>query len=263
MIKVLSWNVGGIRACLKKGFLDWLKEYSPDILGLQETKVRPEQIDEEFLETLKPEGYANTIWNPAEKSGYSGTALFTKKQPVLIKKGFDIPEFDGEGRIIIARYEDFISPFTLFNIYFPNGQMSEERLKYKMDFYDAFLEYADALIKRGENLIIIGDFNTAHNEIDLKNPKQNENYSGFLPVERTWIDKFISHGYSDTFRVLHPDSIEYSWWTYRFNARERNIGWRIDYVFVSQGLLPRVKESFILKDVSGSDHCPVGIILDV
>ena len=263
MIKILSWNVGGIRACLKKGFLTWLKEYSPDILGLQETKVKPEQIDEEYKEALVPQGYAPTIWNPAEKSGYSGTALFTKKEPVMIQKGFNIPAFDNEGRIIIAKYEGYGLPFYIFNIYFPNGQMSDERLKYKMDFYDAFLKYADDLVKSGENLVIIGDLNTAHKEIDLKNPKQNENYSGFLPIERAWIDKFISHGYSDTFRTLHPGSIEYSWWTYRFNARQKNIGWRIDYVFVNNEFLPKVKDSFILKDVQGSDHCPVGILLDI
>lgn len=257
MLKILSWNVNGLRACLKNGFMNWLLEYKPDILGLQETKVLPEQIKKDYPDFMEIKDY-QIIWNPAKRPGYSGTILLTKKQPIEVTKGFGIEEFDNEGRIIIAKYEKF----TLMNIYYPNGQMSEERLNYKLRFYDAFLDYADSLKNKGENLVIMGDFNTAHKEIDLKNPKENENYSGFLPVERAWIDKFISHGYVDTFREFHPEPGQYSWWTYRFKARERNIGWRIDYFFVNKEVMPRVKDSFILKDVMGSDHCPVGIYLD-
>jgi len=257
MLKILSWNVNGFRACLKNGFMDWFLEYQPDILGLQETKALPEQIQKDYPAFMEIKNY-HTIWNPAQRPGYSGTILLTKKEPVEVKKGFGIEEFDNEGRIIIAKYEGF----TLMNIYYPNGQMNEERLNYKLRFYDAFLDYADNLKNKGENLIIMGDFNTAHKEIDLKNPKENENYSGFLPVERAWIDKFISHGYVDTFREFHPEPEQYSWWTYRFKARERNIGWRIDYFFVNKEFMSRVKDSFILKEVMGSDHCPVGIYLE-
>jgi exodeoxyribonuclease III len=261
MLKILSWNVNGLRACLSHGLLDWMKSYGPDILGLQETKVKPEQVDDLDKETLKKMGY-EIVWNPADRPGYSGTILFSKLKPAEVQKGFGIPEFDNEGRIIITKYQDHSPPFTLMNIYYPNGQMSEERLDYKFRFYDAFLALADDLKKKGENLIMMGDFNTAHREIDLKNPKQNEKYSGFLTSEREWIDKFISHGYQDTFRSLYPEKIEYSWWTYRMNARMKNIGWRIDYVFVNDELMPRVKDSFILTGVAGSDHCPVGINLD-
>ncbi len=261
MLKILSWNVNGLRACVKNGFEKTFKELNADIIGLQEIKATPEQIEKDNPQILNPNGYVS-IWNSALRPGYSGTALYSKNKPGVIEKGFGIKEFDEEGRIIIAKYTGTDIPFTLLNIYYPNGQMSEERLQYKLRFYDSFLEYVDALNKKGENLIIMGDFNTAHNEIDLKNPKANEDYSGFLPVERAWIDKFISHGYVDTFRALHPAAVEYSWWTYRFKARERNIGWRIDYIFVNQRFFSHVKDSFILKDVMGSDHCPVGVLID-
>ncbi len=203
MIKILSWNVNGIRACLNKGLTDRLKELSPDIIGLQEIKSRPEQIEKEYEEIIHSAGY-EVYWNPADRPGYSGTALFTKIKTSFTQYNFEDSRFDGEGRVINQKYEINGKSFRLFNIYFPNGQMSDERLQYKLDFYDAFLDYADKLISGGENIIVMGDFNTAHREIDLKNPKQNEKYSGFLPVERAWIDKFVSHGDTDTFRVLHP-----------------------------------------------------------
>lgn len=250
---IVSWNVNGIRAAINKGFLEWVAKEEPDILCLQETKAHPSQLDENLLEDL---GY-KSYWNSAEKKGYSGVVTFTKKDPKSVKYGLGIEEFDNEGRVLILEYDEF----TLFNIYFPNGQMSDERLKYKLDFYDASLEYFDRLKNEGKNIIICGDYNTAHREIDIKNAKSNEKYSGFLPIEREWIDKFLSHGYIDTYRELHPEEVKYSWWSYRFNARAKNVGWRIDYFFVSEDLFPRVCDADILNDVYGSDHCPVVLSL--
>jgi exodeoxyribonuclease-3 len=265
MVSLLSWNVNGIRSCLNKGFLDWFRAYSPDLLGIQEIKATPEQLPAEVVE---PEGYG-TVWNPAERAGYSGTALFFRKEtlpePSSVETVLGSPRFDvpNEGRVIVARFDRAEIPFTLYNIYYPNGQKDDDRLDYKMKFYDVFLEHAQKLAQKGDaasrNQIIMGDVNTAHQPIDLKNPKENEKYSGFLPIERAWIDKFIAAGYHDTWREKHPGEVGYSWWTYRMNARARNIGWRIDYVFVSEALLPNVQEAFILPDVPGSDHCPVGI----
>ena len=253
-MKIVSWNVNGIRAAIEKGFKDYLSKESPDILGIQETKAYPEQIP---AEDRKFDGYY-VYWNPAKRKGYSGTALFSKTEPEKVETGLGIERFDEEGRTIVATYKDFV----LLSVYFPNGQKDEERLQYKMDFYDAFLDYIDRIKVSGKNIIICGDVNTAHKEIDLKNPKENENYSGFLPKERAWIDKLIEHGYTDTYRKFHPDERDcYSWWSYRFNCREKNIGWRIDYFFVSEGLLPRVKDAVIRQDVFGSDHCPVVIEL--
>ncbi len=251
-MKLYSWNVNGIRAAHKKGFLDWLLTEQPDILGIQEIKAMPAQLPFELLEI--PGYYIQ--WNPAQRKGYSGTALFTKSKPISIRNGMGIKKFDSEGRTIIAEYPDFV----FMNIYYPNGKMNAERLRFKMDFYDAFLEKADELKSQGKNLIITGDFNTAHEEIDLARPKQNETVSGFLPEERAWLDRFISHGYVDTFRYFHPDEPDhYTWWSMRANARANNVGWRIDYFFVNEEFLPRVKNAFILHDVKGSDHCPLGI----
>ncbi len=254
-MKIISWNINGIRAVLKKGFLTWLKHEQPDALLIQETKSKLSQLKPEIA---KPEDYF-AYWNDAERPGYSGVATFTKIEPdeVIYKVG--VKEFDREGRIIIIRYPWF----TLFNIYFPNGKMSEERLQYKLRFYDFILNYWDKLREKGEKLIITGDVNTAHKPIDLKNPKQNEKYSGFLPIERAWIDKFLSHGYIDTFRYFHPDSVQYTWWTYRFNARAKNIGWRIDYFFVSNDLIDLIEDSYIMGDVMGSDHCPIALKLKI
>ena len=253
-MRIYSWNVNGFRAVLNKGFKEWVCLENMDILCLQETKLQPSQVDEEMLKGIN----YNTYFNGAVRKGYSGTATFTRIKPVSVKYGFGEEKFDNEGRIIEADYGDFI----LFNIYFPNGQMSDERLQYKMDFYDYALNYFDSLKDRGRKLIICGDYNTAHREIDIKNAKANEKYSGFLPIEREWIDKFISHGYTDTFRYLHSADVKYSWWSYRFNARQKNVGWRIDYFFVSDDLLPRVKSAEILDTVSGSDHCPIMIDIE-
>jgi exodeoxyribonuclease-3 len=254
-IRIISWNVNGIRAAHKKGFLDWFNEEKPDILCIQETKARKEQLPAELLET---NGYYN-YFTSAEKKGYSGVALYTNKEPVDIKCGFGIEKFDSEGRTQIADFGDFV----LFNIYFPNGKASAERLDYKMEFYDAFLEYANTLKSRGKKIIVCGDVNTAHKEIDLARPKDNEKVSGFLPEERAWIDKLLDNGYVDTFRMFNEEPENYTWWSMRTRARERNVGWRIDYFFASDNVKDEIKDAFILPDVMGSDHCPIGIELDI
>ena len=250
-IKILSWNVNGIRAVVKKNFMDWFLAQKPDILCLQETKAQDDQIPDELRNA---DGYE--LFNvAAEKKGYSGVAVLTTKKPKSFTRGFGLEKFDSEGRFIDIEFVGC----HLLNIYFPNGKQSTERLKYKMDFYEAFLDYADKLKKQGKKLIICGDVNTAHQEIDLAHPKENEKQSGFLPEERAWIDKLLSHGYVDTFRMFEKGAGFYSWWDMRTRARERDIGWRIDYFYVTEKLKDEVKSAFILKEVLGSDHCPVGI----
>lgn len=251
LIKLLSWNVNGIRAVQKKGFLKWLEAESPDILCIQETKATPEQLDEELL---APNGY-KTYWSSAQKKGYSGVSVYSKIEPKLIEIGMGRPEFDGEGRIIRLDY----GYFELFNVYFPNGKSGKERLDYKMSFYDCFLEWIESIRKKNSNIIFVGDVNTAHNEIDLARPKENSKVSGFLPIERQWIDKAIEMGYVDTFRRLNDDLVQYSWWDLKSGARKRNIGWRIDYIFMSSEMVGSVEKAFIMTDVMGSDHCPVGV----
>ncbi len=250
----MSWNVNGIRAAEKKGFIQWLKQESPDVIGLQEIKALPEQLSDELLHI---EGY-EAHWNPAERKGYSGTVVYTKIKPLSVKTGLLDERFNHEGRTLIVEYDDWV----FFNIYYPNGKQSPERLQYKMDFYDDFLRTVDQYKAAGKNVVCTGDFNTAHETIDLAHPKQNEKESGFLPEERAWIDKYISHGYVDTFREFHPEPHQYTWWSNRANARANNVGWRIDYFFVNEEFMPRVKDSFIMPEVMGSDHCPVGIIID-
>jgi exodeoxyribonuclease-3 len=253
--KLLCWNVNGIRAIIKKGFFNWLDKESPDILCLQETRAQIDQLDANLT---GPEDY-HTYWAFPERKGYSGVAVFTKEKPLEIKYDLGTGGLEVEGRVIIAEYPYF----TLFNIYFPNGKMSPERLKYKMDFYEEFLKYADSLIAKSKKLVICGDVNTAHKEIDLAHPKENNKISGFLPEERAWIDKFISHGYIDTFRHFNKEPNQYSWWDLKSGARQRNIGWRIDYFFVSENLLSALTGAFIMPDVMGSDHCPIGISLNI
>jgi exodeoxyribonuclease-3 len=250
-IRILSWNVNGIRAAYKKGFLDWINKEKPDILCIQETKAQQEQLPDELINI---EGY-HSYFSSALRKGYSGVAIYTKPEPKSIKKGFGIEKFDSEGRILIAEYPEFI----LFNIYYPNGKASPERLHYKMEFYDAFLKYVDKLKKKGKNIIICGDVNTAHKEIDIARPKENEKISGFLPEEREWIDKFLSHGYLDTFRMFNQEPDNYTWWDQVTRARDRNVGWRIDYFYISENLKKKIKNAFIMPDVMGSDHCPIGI----
>ena len=252
-IKLLCWNVNGIRAVAKKGFFEWLKKESPDILCLQETKASPENLTQDLLE---PPGY-QTYWNYPERKGYSGVATFTKEKPLKVQNNFGRAAFDTEGRAIITVYPEF----TLCNVYFPNGKQGAERLKYKLDFYDAFFDYLEPLRLRGDKIIICGDFNTAHQEIDLAHPKENSKVSGFLPEERAWLDKLLAHGYIDTFRYFHKEPGQYTWWDMKSRARERNVGWRIDYFFITENLLDNVNQAFIMPDVPGSDHCPIALIL--
>ncbi|MBF0522370.1 MAG: exodeoxyribonuclease III [Candidatus Omnitrophica bacterium] len=250
-MKILSWNVNGIRAVAKKGFIDWLIKESPDILCLQETKSSPDQLAQELLE---PTGY-KTFWSSAQKKGYSGVGVFTKSAPNHVEEGLGKKEFDLEGRTLMLEYPDFV----LFNIYFPNGGEGNKRVPFKMAFYDEFLKKALKLKNQGKKIILCGDVNTAHTEIDLSRPKDNEKNTGFLPEERAWVTKFIEHGFIDTFRYFHKEGGHYSWWDYKTKARERDVGWRIDYFFVTESLIKSVKNAFILKNVLGSDHCPVGI----
>lgn len=254
-MRILCWNVNGIRAAEKKGLFLWLKKEAPDILCLQEIKATPEQLPPHLRNVP---GYY-TFWNPGERKGYSGVATFSKQNLTKVDMGFGREEFDSEGRILILTYPEFI----LMNIYFPNGKKNAERLQYKLDFYDEFLSLADTLKAKKKNIVVCGDFNTAHKEIDITRPKENEHISGFLPVERAWIDTFIDHGYVDTFRWFHTEPDQYSWWDLKTGARARNVGWRIDYFFVNKEFLPCVKAAFIMQDVQGSDHCPVGIELKI
>jgi exodeoxyribonuclease-3 len=254
-VKITTWNVNGLRAALVKGAWQSLLAESPDIVCLQEIKVRPEQLSPDQQAAF---GDYLAWWNPADRSGYSGVVTFARQEPLETQLGMCLPEFDSEGRLVISRYPGF----SLFNVYFPNGQRDHGRLTYKLDFYHHLLELCDRLHAAGERLIICGDFNTAHREIDLRNPKQNENTSGFLPEERLWIDKYLAHGFVDAYRVLYPERVEYTWWTYRLNARKRDIGWRLDYFLVSEALMPCVQDVTIHSAVEGSDHCPVRLIIE-
>lgn len=254
-IKLISWNVNGIRAVTKRGFLDWLSRESPDILCLQETKATPDDLPEELL---NPGGY-QTYWNYPVKKGYAGVATFSKQKPLKIQNGFGVTKFDIEGRVIISDQKDF----TLFNVYFPNGKQNAERLKFKMDFYDVFLDYIEPLHHKGEKLVICGDVNTAHKEIDLARPKENSKISGFLPEERAWMDKLVSRGYIDTFRYFNQEAGQYTWWDMKSRARERNVGWRIDYFFITENLKNQLVKSEIMPEVTGSDHCPIVLVLQV
>lgn len=253
-MKILSWNVNGLRAVAKKGFFEWLEKANPDIIGLQETKAQPDQLDESLL---KPKDY-HAYYHSAQKKGYSGVATFSKIEPTKVQYGFGIEKFDSEGRVLMTDHGDFV----LFNIYFPNGKKDQERLDYKMEFYEEILKHFDSLKAQGKKLVICGDYNTAHKEIDIARPKENEKISGFLPIERAWMDKLVDHGYIDTFRQFNKEPNQYSWWDLQTRARARNVGWRIDYHFISDNLLPHLKNAWIMPEVMGSDHCPVGIELE-
>jgi exodeoxyribonuclease-3 len=253
-MKITTWNVNGIRAALGKGLKEWMLAESADAVCLQEIKARPEQLDASQLDFP---GYEVT-WNPAQRPGYSGVATFHKGTPLEVQTGFGVEKFDVEGRVVRTRYPDFY----LYNIYFPNGQRGQERVDYKLEFYACLLEICDALHAAGQNVIITGDFNTSHRPIDLRNPKENETNSGFLPEERAWVDKYLEHGFVDVFRRLYPERVQYTWWTYRMAARQRNVGWRLDYFLVSENLTGRVKDVVIHDSVLGSDHCPVTLILE-
>jgi exodeoxyribonuclease-3 len=253
-MKIITWNVNGLRAALGKGALNWAWEQQPDILCLQEIKVRPEQLKEE--QGHFP-GY-EVIWNPAEKAGYSGVATFLRSPSLELQLGMNAPLFDIEGRLISTLH----SGFRLFNVYFPSGQRGMDRVQYKLDFYAHLLSMCDELHASGEKIIITGDFNTAHMPIDLKNARQNVRTSGFLPEERAWVQRFLDQGFVDVYRQLYPERVQYTWWTYRLSARERRVGWRLDYFLVSKAILPLVRDVIIHEEVAGSDHCPVELILE-
>jgi len=249
-----SWNVNGLRAAANKGLWDWMAASKADVVALQETKLQKDH-EEGFRNTP---GYAAVLSSSTVKKGYSGVAVFYRPKPLAMGAELPDPKFQGEGRLIHFEYPDF----HFFNVYFPNGGMSQERLDYKLAFYEAFLQHAQTL-RQTKPIVVCGDFNTAHKEIDLKNPKSNEKNSGFMPIERAWLDKFISLGFVDTFRMFEPEGGHYTWWDQRFKARDRNVGWRIDYFFVSEELKDRVKRAWISDAVMGSDHCPVGLELAV
>jgi len=251
--RILSWNVNGIRAAYKKGFVHWLPKENPDIICLQETKAMKEQLPDDLINV----GEYNSYFSSAERKGYSGVATYSKAEPVSVSTGMGIKKFDSEGRFLISDFGEFI----LFNIYFPNGKAKKERLQYKMDFYDSFLKHLNKLTKQGKKIAVCGDVNTAHKEIDLARPKENSKISGFLPEEREWIDKLLQAGFIDTFRMFNDKGENYTWWDMMTRARDRNVGWRIDYFFISENLSSNLKSASILPDVLGSDHCPVGIEL--
>lgn len=252
-MKIITWNVNGLRAALVKDALKWVWEQQPDVLCLQEIKVRPEQLKDGQRNFP---GY-DVIWNPAEKLGYSGVATFLRRSCLEFQLGMGAPHFDIEGRLISTLHPEF----RLFNVYFPSGQRGRERVEYKLEFYAHLLALCDRLHANGQNIIVTGDFNTAHMPIDLKNPKQNQKTSGFLPEERAWVQKFLDHGFVDVYRRLYPDRVQYTWWTYRSTARERRVGWRLDYFLVSEALVPQVQNVVLHEDVLGSDHCPVELMV--
>lgn len=256
-ITISSWNINGIRATIKTGSLqDWLATSSPDIVGLQEVKALPAQLPAEPWTEL---GY-RSYWHPADRAGYSGALMLSKHEPLSVTLGLGIPQFDSEGRVIEAEF----SEFTVLTSYFPNAGRGVDRMSYKFDFYAAFLARVDKLRAQGKSVIFMGDFNVAHHEIDVARPDEALKGTGFLPDERAWIDRIVQHGYVDTFRALHPDATDaYSYWDAWRNRRARNVGWRIDYVFVSEDLLPGVRRAFIQPEVMSSDHCPVGIELEI
>jgi exodeoxyribonuclease-3 len=256
-LSLYSWNVNGLRACARKGFLDWLTDERPDVLGLQEVRALPEQLDADLVE---PDGY-RTWFHPAERKGYSGVALYSRVDPEAVTLGgLDEPRFDHEGRLIVADYGDFL----LYNGYFPNGGNDLSRVPYKLEFSEAVLQHAERQRAAGRGVVICGDVNTAHEEIDLANPRSNRNNTGFLPEERAWVSRLLEHGYRDVFRERHPGvSGLYTWWSNRPGVRERNVGWRIDYVLVSRELADRVIDTRIHPEIMGSDHCPVSITLEV
>lgn len=250
-LRLISWNVNGIRAAAKKGLVEWIKKEQPDVFCVQETKAWEEQLDDSLTNI---DGY-QSYFSEAYRKGYSGVAIYTKEKPIEVKKGIGIDEFDREGRFLIAEYKEFI----LYNIYYPNGKARAERLKYKMEFYEAFQKHAVELKKKGKKIIICGDVNTAHKEIDLARPKPNEKVSGFLPEEREWMDRFFSEGFLDTLRMFNEKPEVYTWWDQISRARDRNVGWRIDYFFISENLKSNIVDAFTMPDVMGSDHCPIGI----
>lgn len=252
---ITSWNINGYRAVYKKGFRNWVEEFQPDIICLQEIKVQVHQL---LDEQKYYDGYSDISWNPAEKPGYSGVATISKTTPIYTKAGMDEPEYDIEGRVILTTYPGF----SLFNVYFPNGKRGSHRVEYKLSFYEHLLKKIQELRESGQEVIITGDYNTAHREIDLARPKENSKISGFLPEERAMIDRYLETGLVDIFRKLYPDKEnQYTWWDMVTRARERNVGWRIDFFLITPGLVDLVEDAVIHDQVQGSDHCPISLIL--
>ena len=250
-MKLISWNVNGFRACLNKGFEQFFKDTDADFFCIQETKMQPEQA------TFDADGY-HQYWYSAEKKGYSGTAIFTKHEPISVKYGLGIDEHDHEGRAITLEYDDFY----LLCVYTPNAQRELARLDYRMEWEDALRNYIKSLDEK-KPVIYCGDLNVAHEEIDLKNPKTNHFSAGFSDEERGKFTELLQSGFCDTFRTLYPEKAEYSWWSYMYHAREKNVGWRIDYFVVSERVMDKVKDSRIFTDIMGSDHCPIGLEIDL
>lgn len=256
-MQITTWNVNGLRAALSKGLLDWAQTQSIDVLCLQEIKARPDQLAGSHLQQFEAV-FPHLTWNPATRPGYSGVATLTRTPPLEARLGIGAPLYDLEGRTIVSQYPGF----WLFNIYFPNGQHDHARVPFKLDFYARLLELCDELHAQGQAIILCGDFNTAHREIDLRHPRENANTSGFLPEERLWIDHYLAHGFVDAYRQLYPERVQYTWWTYRVNARARRVGWRLDYFLISESLMDRVEDVIIHEEVLGSDHCPVTLALN-
>ncbi|MDD3980899.1 MAG: exodeoxyribonuclease III [Spirochaetia bacterium] len=260
MKTLLSWNVNGLRACAGKGFLDWLSAQDPDFVCLQETKANPDQLAAELLNPVDGSGKPyKAYWSSAKRKGYSGTAIFARREASRVES-LGLPEFDDEGRTVIADFDDFV----LISAYFPNSQDKGARLDYKLRFCAAMVEYCDSLRAKGRHLVLAGDYNIAHKPIDLARPEQNEANPGYLPEERAWMDSFTGAGYVDSFRRLCPEPGKYTWWTYRVpSARANNIGWRLDYHCIDPEFLPALLNADIQAEVRGSDHCPVSLELDI
>ncbi len=253
-MKITTWNVNGLRAALRKGAAEWWESYNPEVLCLQEIRARPDQLTKTQRIQLEQ---AHAEWNPAQRPGYSGVATFSQIEPLNSEKGLGEERFDIEGRVIQTHYDEF----TLFNIYFPNGGRDHSRVGFKLEFYEYLLDLCDRMHADDKQVIICGDFNTSHQEIDLKNHRQNRKSTGFLPEERAWVDKYLEHGFVDAFRAFYPEREQYTWWSNWGNARQNNTGWRLDYFLVSESLMPRVQDVIIHDDILGSDHCPVTLLL--
>jgi exodeoxyribonuclease-3 len=257
-MRILSWNVNGIRAVEKRGFVSWMESESADAVCIQETKARPEQLSPELREIRDKQGRPyHAYWASARKPGYAGVAIYSRAEPEAVKP-LGIDEFDGEGRVLQAEFKDF----TLISAYFPNSQDEGKRLDYKLAFCGALMKLCKKYAAKSRHFVLCGDYNIAHTPIDLARPKENEGNAGYLPEERAWMDAYTAAGFIDTFRHFHPgEGGHYSWWSYRMNARERNVGWRLDYHCVDPAFLPQVRSSVIRPEVMGSDHCPVEIEL--
>ncbi len=258
-MKIISWNVNGIRAWYKKGSFDLLIKKSPDFICLQETKAHPDQLEKDFPEIFKPNGYESYFdWSKIRK-GYSGVVTYTKVKPDKVTFGLGDKEFDQEGRQVNL----FFKKFVLINCYFPNGGKSKEHFDFKLKYYKKFLSFVNKLENDGYSVVFVGDFNVAHNEIDLARPKENEKSIGFLPAERQWVDSLEENNFVDTFRETHPLKVQYSWWDMKTRSRDRNVGWRLDYIFVSNDLFSKVNNSLIHDSIFGSDHCPVSLDINL